>query len=83
MLQSFFVLPKFLPIVPNVTCVALLPLLVVLLSDSQLEQVKMMSGVCTQVVAVRAFQGQATEVVTKQHCMHLIKALESGTKLLA
>ncbi|KAL3160470.1 hypothetical protein ABBQ32_010787 [Trebouxia sp. C0010 RCD-2024] len=30
-----------------------------------------------EVVAVRAFQGQATEVVTKQHCMHLIKALES------
>lgn len=31
-----------------------------------------------QVVAVRAFQGQATEAVTKQHCMHLIKALELG-----
>ena len=31
-----------------------------------------------QVVAVRAFQGQATELNTQQQRLHLIKALELG-----
>lgn len=35
-----------------------------------------------QVVAVRAFQGQATESNTQQQRLHLIKALELGKQCL-
>lgn len=34
-----------------------------------------------QVVAVRAFQGQATESNTQQQRMHLMKALELGNNV--